>query len=496
VTSTLNDLLAERTAKDEESSLLSVLKDKGFPVTDWRAGGAGETLVKAIAERLAVLDRQVPAATAAGFVALAKGAWLELLAENYYGLIPAQPTFTRQRCLLRCAPGLGPLQVSQGLIVRASGGHHYVYREPETIEVPDDNSQVPVEVEAQEPGSAYADAANTITEVVTPLPGLEVANPHLAFDVDGPALVIAPSSAMGSGAVVPTTTTAGQVPAFSREYAVAVGTTGNAGTDGTVSVGYRQGAAFVLVGTFSPIPLTLDVGDGVRIAFQNGVGSPPAFTAGAVYVFRTRVAPIVRQGADAESDSSLGGRCRGRWSSLGQNLTSGAVENLVRTASIELKLGISRIVVQPSATVAGQTVATIATASGDPGAQTTQQLQTVLSRQVAGGTESVMVRGARNVEVAAAGTVVVPAGSLAAVQRAADRTWATYLAELPIGGDRSTGYPGVVRLAELSQALMDAGAVDVSGLTVNGAAVNLVLAGDEAPVVAAPLALGLSWTPI
>jgi hypothetical protein len=103
-----------------------------------------------------------------------------------------------------------------------------------------------------------------------------------------------------------------------------------------------------------------------------------------------------------------------------------------------------------------------------------------------------------NKNVSLGGLVTVKNADIAAVKTAADASWSEYVEALPIGGDRKTGTPGVVRLQELTQALMDAGAIDVSGLLLNGAATNLSLLYNEVAVIPSgqePSA-ALTWAPV
>jgi uncharacterized phage protein gp47/JayE len=485
---TLADLTTERTTEQEENALLSVLKSEGFPVSDWEPRGAGETIQKAVGERLAAHGAAVPVVARSGHIEMATGEWLDLAA-SWYGLTRASATSTVQRCLFRCSPGLGPIKVNTGFTARAaSTANLYAYRGEPTVDVPADGSAVEIQLEAEGPGSRYDDPADTIVDIVTPLPGLEIANPHRAFDFV-PARTMGP---IGHGAVIPAVVTSDFVPPLAREYVVTVTASGDAGTNGAVSISTREGGASLSAVSLSPIPAAYDIGNGVTIRFANGPGPSVSFVAGSFYIFNSRVSPIVRQGADAERDESLASRCSGRWPALGRNITDGHIKTLVAFASIELGLGVSRVVANASNVVAGQTDVTIATSSGSPSAATVLAIQDYITRRVSF-VDRVFVRAARNREIATAGTVYVPSALVAQAQASAEAAWRDHLASLPIGGDRSMGYPGVVRSAELIQVVMDAGAIDFSGLLINGTSGNVALAEDEAPVPAGTLAADLTW---
>ncbi len=104
--------------------------------------------------------------------------------------------------------------------------------------------------------------------------------------------------------------------------------------------------------------------------------------------------------------------------------------------------------------------------------------------------EHVLVKSATGKTVTVAGIVDVPRALLAAAQVAADLAWLAYLRSLPIGG--------LVVLAELEQAVLDAGAANIASATLNGLVANLQLATLEV-AVAAPgtsLASSLVWRPL
>jgi hypothetical protein len=105
--------------------------------------------------------------------------------------------------------------------------------------------------------------------------------------------------------------------------------------------------------------------------------------------------------------------------------------------------------------------------------------------------ESANVQSAAALTVTPSGIVYVRRGKLGAVQLAANTAWTDYIAGLPIGGDLPGG---IVRLSELEDALMDAGAYDVSGLELNGAASNLTLSRTQCAVLdSGSLATQLTW---
>lgn len=500
---TLAELLGTRTVADEEQLLLSVFQSEGFPVSDWNVGGAARTMAKAIANGLYDKSQLIEKVTAGGLVPLAKalkdanGAevreWLDLLAVGFYDLYRFEATRTVQRCTLECQAGLGPLTVSAGFIVRApSTGNRYTYQGSDVV-VPDGGTNT-IDVIAEEAGSTYADPAGSITEIVTPLPGLTVSNPAEPFGgLDTSSRARKTVGAQGTGYITPTSSPA---PALIRSYTVTVTASGNAGTSGTVQIDYTANGVTTAAATLSPIPTTYaGLGDGITLAFANGAGA--GFIVGDVHTFQTPGTPILQQGSDTETNEALAQRCFGRWPSLALNAIQDKYVAWIRQCSLENGYGIEKITVRPSATVAGVADILVATATGAPSGGTVTALQTYVNARD-GIVDKGSVVAASNANVTPAGTVTVKDSDLASVQAAADEAWRVYVAALDIGGDVRTGTPGVVRLNELAQALMDAGAIDVTGLQLNGAATNLALAYNEVAVIPAggPPSIALTWATV
>lgn len=474
---TLTELLVERTAADEEASLLSVLKTAGFPVTDWEAGGVAQTMVKGIAARLADLSALVSSIGAAHFTKLAVDldpSWLDLLAEQFFDLQRARATYTVQLCEVSCAVGLGPQTINAGFRARA-GSNIYEYQGAPVV-VPD-GSTIEISMRAESPGSSYDDPADSITEIITPLPGLTINNPPTDFGgLSGSTAARNPAN-QGSGTITPVGS-----PVLLRRYTVTVLASGSQPSSGTVRIAYEEDGVAATIATISPIPLAYGIGDGITLTFDNGLGV--GFIRNDLHTFESIGSPILSNGTDDETNTALAARCVGRWPSLGLNIVTEKYVEWIRRASLDLALGIEKITPRASATVAGQTDLLVATATGAPSGPAVAALQVYVNARD-GITDTALVTAAANLSIVPSGTVTIRAEDLVAGQAAADEAWADYIADLPIGGDTSTGSPGVVRLAELSQALMDAGAVDVSGLMLNGAAVNKTLTTTQVAIISA-----------
>lgn len=490
----LADLLVERTKDDEYSALRSVLEEKAWPVTDFLPGAAGRSLLEAFAFELAAYSKLLPQLASGGFVPLAKDlkdpTWIRLIAKYVYDLDYVPASSTTQLCRITCAADQGPQTINTGFVIRSpKTGNRYIYLgAPDDV---DDDDVLDLEFTAEFPGAKYLDGVDTITEIVTALPGLSVSNPATAFGGIDPTSGAAKKNAsnQGSGSITPDPD--GE-PTKKRSYIITVLSSGAVGA-GSIRLAWDEAGVRTTLSTIDPIPASYTVGDDdVDLTFDDGVGV--GFIAGDIHTFSTPGMAILVAGADDETNASLANRCLGRWPSLSDNIVADKYETWVRQASIDQGLGIAKVTVKPSPTVAGQADVRVATAAGAPSGGTIAALQEYINARD-GICDAGEVKAAVNLDLVLAGTIVVKAADLVDAQAAADDNWRNHVTDLPIGGDVSTGVPGVVRFAELVQAIMDAGAVDHSGLTLNGVAANATLDVDEVAVVDT-LPSDLTWVPV
>jgi hypothetical protein len=494
VAATLDELLTKKTKEQEYRAFLSVLQSRGYPVTDYTPGAASQTLLEAIAFELADFSALLPQVAQGGFVALAKDladpVWLDLIAEYAYDITRARATFTKQLCRVSCIAGQGPQTVNPGFVVKSSvTGNRYIFQGSPTVV--GDGSFADIEFTAENPGASYADGVNTITTIVTPLAGLSVTNRNRSFGgTDSAGAAKKNAGNQGSGTVTPSH--AG-TPALSRRYTVTVITGGSQPSTGSISIKYEEAGVVTTLATITPIPATSTaLGDGITLTFANGAGA--GFVAGDVHTFETPGSPITSGGSDDETNEALAARCLGRWPSLSDNPTADKYVAWIIQCSIDNALGLEKVTVKPSTTVAGQSTILVATAAGAPGPGAVTTLQNYINARD-GIVDAAEVATAVNEPITLAGTVTVEASKIVAVKAAADAAWIAYIQSLPIGGDVKTGSPGVVRLSELVECIMAAGAVDHSGLTLDGAATNKALTTTQVATVD-NLPSGITWVTV
>jgi hypothetical protein len=485
---TLVELLAAKTQEEREAQLLALLNSVGFPVSDYYIGSVARTIQKMVAAGLVDMDALLPQIAAGGFLGpftsggntYPSRAWLELVAEQVFGITPAGATQTKQRCSLWCDLGAGPYTIGsvEQLVARSRFGRLYKNVTTGTV-VAGTNpaTKLTLDFLAESPGAIYnGDITGTIVELVTPLPGLNISNETQSFGgLDSSDRATRTGSS--TGIVTPSGT-----PAAAKRYKLTVTVAGQVGAAiGVLDVDGVQT-------TISPLPASASAGNGVVLSFANG-GQNPSFIRGDTYTFESLGSPIVNAGTDAESDDSLRARCRGRWPSLSAIPVEDRYIAWVRQASIDNGYGVTKITAVPSAVIPGYTDIRVATDAGAVPNGAVLALQAYIDARD-GIVDLALVNSADPISVSAGGTAQVRAGQGPAVKTAAKVNWEAYLASLPIGGDLPGG---VVRLAELQQAIMDAGAVDVSGLTLNAVAANLALAADEVAIAGNSLDTALTW---
>lgn len=460
----LDELLAPRTADQIKAMLLAALNAEGFQVSDWESGGVARTLIEMESSALDDLIGQlIPTITSGGFVLEATGDWLTLLAHELYELDRVAAVFAVQNITLTLFPGTGPYTITAGqLIALSASGKRYINTGTGTVT---DVLPLTIAFKAESPGSGYNDAASTITKLVTPLPGLAINN--VAPDYTGVTHIGA-----SSGSVTPSKT--GAIAAHTVVVTIA--------TSGQVTAG---SFSFVLDGasptTVTPIPATYNIGaTNMRLNFANGAGTP-SFLVGDTFSFSSPGSPIAVQGVDEESDDALRARCLARWPALSDVPTDSKYYLWAVTAAPG---AVTKVSISADMTFPGQVDVLIAGPAGAVGADVRNAVQAYIDARV-GILETAVVDSASNVTVSAAGTVTVNAADLATVQTQAQASWNVYVQAAPIGG--------VIRLAELAQALMDAGAVDYSGLQLNAVAANVALTSGEVAVVSGALASTMTW---
>jgi len=170
----LQQLLQPRASDQILSSLIAILQTKGFAATDWEPGSVQRTILEALAVGLADLEALRLEITKGGYLELATGDWLDLVAQNMYGITRNPATFARHTVRLTAQAGFGPYTIQPGqLWASTASGLRFNNTQGGTLA---QGGTLDIEFVAESPGAAYNVAPGTITVLNTPLPGVSIAN--------------------------------------------------------------------------------------------------------------------------------------------------------------------------------------------------------------------------------------------------------------------------------------------------------------------------------
>jgi hypothetical protein len=496
---TLSDLLTPRTRATIEAILMAALQEApiegmpgvSFPVTDWLPGSFERTMLKMIATGYVDREDVVAMVTAGGFLDLAAQitdadgnlieGWMELLAAQNYNNPRGEATYTKQMLLLTCTAGPGPYTRAAGEIVAYAPATGNKYTNVASVTIPDGGSVTAV-FQAESPGLGYNDSAGSILGLVTPMPGVSVSNPTTAHGLPASFLT-------GTGTIEVSSTTVTTIPRTVKLHFTTSGRIDDSSAKFTLTL--YQGTAVTTSGPFTASG-SFSEGD-LTVALTDGADGTQSFNAGDDWIVGVPGTPLLQAGAEKEPLDLLAKGCRNQWRSLSDIPTAGRLDALVMACSKANGLGISKTKTSPSLDVAGLENIYIAGSTATATPEQVAIIQAYVSVRV-DEIEWAVVIAAQAHSVALGGTVKCRRGKTAAVQAKADLAWAQYIASMPIGGSEPEGR---VLLAELEQALMDAGAYNVSGLTLGGSADDIVLAAHECATLAddpdGTPSLALTW---
>lgn len=147
-----------------------------LPATSWQPGSVPLTLIENDAAVMEDLYATVSAVAQGGLLDTSAGAWLDLLASNVYQLTRNPAVSTLGVVTLVDAASAGPFSITDGsLYFAATNGLRYTNVGAYTLTL--GGTLTAVVVKAERPAAAYNVGNNTITKMVTSLPGVTVNNP-------------------------------------------------------------------------------------------------------------------------------------------------------------------------------------------------------------------------------------------------------------------------------------------------------------------------------
>lgn len=479
-TAPLADLVQPLSAAQLAQHVLTGLAADGLPIGDWAptiSGGIERGIIDMVAGTIADYGSgKVADAVAGGFLRRAKSDWLTFLAKTLYRLERIPATYTVQLISLLNSTTGAPQTFKAGeLWVTGPSGNKYQSIEGGTLTVGGAVGSLVLLFQAENPGASYNDVSGTLTTLVTSRPGVTAINRATIYPF--PAGLAIGGTSKGRIEPIVAATFGGVL--LQDRYRIRIV------KSGTVAARTAQFSFSTDDGrTWSPAQgVTKSVvlpNTGCALLFYDSAVSASSFVAGDEFYFANTA--VVQQGSDVESDAQLAARCRARWLTLSDVPTPGTVELWARLASPE----VNRVRVASDPNAANTMLVYLAGSSGRIGPQTSLTVQAYLTARLEDG-ENANALSVDVHQIAVTGNVQVPREQMAAIQTAAERNWTAYLASIPIGG--------AVVLAELEQAVMDAGARDFLSAAITGGSPNVVLSGNEVAVPASGTTLvsALNW---
>jgi uncharacterized phage protein gp47/JayE len=178
---TLDELLIGKTADEILERELSLVQDKGLPITDYFSGAAGRTMLEVNASVTEDVYESVKRIAKWGTLSESEDDWLDARIYDEYLLERNPATFAVHQCVLTCTTGFGPYTISPNSLWSTTPG------QPEDAKAfsvltggtLNDGGTLTIEVIAERSGSAYNVAPNSITILRTPLPGVSINNPAM-----------------------------------------------------------------------------------------------------------------------------------------------------------------------------------------------------------------------------------------------------------------------------------------------------------------------------
>lgn len=177
---TLAQLTTPLTVAEASAAIYAALATEGVNVTLWKAGAPTRTLVAGLAIILASLSQLQAAIAKMSFLALASGSWLTLVALYVYNVTRDPGSFATGSLTLTNAAG-GVFSYAPYAATFSNGTK--TYKNVDTISLGAFGTQT-ITIQATELGSGSSAGPATITNLVTPMPGVTASNAAALLGTD------------------------------------------------------------------------------------------------------------------------------------------------------------------------------------------------------------------------------------------------------------------------------------------------------------------------
>jgi hypothetical protein len=468
---TLSELLVQYTSAEIAQQILDELaaQDPPIPVTSWQSGSIAPTLIAVFADSESNLEEGRYNVATGGYLSLASGDWLTLLADQNYGVSRAEAVAAQGLVLISDSGG-GPHTITSGVTTVSNGTRSYLATASSSVPL---NKSLFVPVQAVLVGQAGNVANGAITTLVTAMAGASASNP------------IPWISRIGTSAI--------KTQGYIKLTSVGGGSVGVGACTVSDGAGHLYTNAEAVTLAAATQTEVLFEAAAVGTAYNVGPGLITTVTVNPLSdISCTNTAPsvnitswVTRAGSDAQSDASLRSECQNLLLARGVDWTSAGITYLVQQAPITDGTQITRIqVVSNPGSVAGTVAVYIASAAGAVSSGAVTDVQTYLdaNRSLCA---TITAISASALPITITGTAKAPTSYLAQAQASASANLAALAASTPIGGSLATNYS--VQLEAIISAISNA-SYDTSGNQTNPAAVTQLSL--SAPVGDTALATG------
>jgi hypothetical protein len=179
---TFDDLSRPATTAEVRAKIYTILALAGTDGTSWKPGAFTRVIVAAVACIVAPLSRLVAAVLKSGFWQLSVGLWLTLCARYLCGVTRREATFAAcTLTLINSGNNVYTDVAIDDVTVANADGKTFRNKAVFTLGA---LSTTPVLIGADEQGSGSTSPANTITTVVTAMPGVTCTNARAAVGLD------------------------------------------------------------------------------------------------------------------------------------------------------------------------------------------------------------------------------------------------------------------------------------------------------------------------
>lgn len=469
---TLAQLLKEQSVEQIVQILLGAYQVAGFPVQSWEPLGVEQTRVLAIATAMSDASTSlIPAIAGGGLLDYAPNTpgWTALLATDNYNLPPNAAVSTQGNVIINIPSGTVNYSPSNLIVTFAATGNRYPALASGTLSAGNNT----IAVQAESPGAIYSDASNSggIT-LSTPIPGAVITNPASQFTAVS-------KTGTGSGSVVPSSSLSPPYPPHQVVITMLTSAASGSGVSWTYAID-------------SGVPVTVSGanasnigGTGINITLVDGSGT--SFVIGDEFIFNTPGTWITQQGADAETDPALAVRCRDRWSSL-SDIPTGGYYDLLAKSTPGVGAQVTQAIVVPDAVINNKVNIIVAGPLGVLPPSAITAIQSFVSPR-ARGCDLPVVGSPGQLSITLAGVVTSTTAAASVAKTAITAALTAYV--------NSTGVNGTIRLSKIIELIMDQlGVVDASGITINGAASNLVLGSPTTFVIPSGPTINLSYVTV